>query len=1357
VIRLSTLGAVDLRAPDERALDGVLAQPKRVALLVYLAAARPAGFHRRDRLIALFWPELDDARARDALSQALRFLRQALGAKAILTRGVDEVGIDHGVVWCDAVAFRTALEEGRPVDALGLYRGDFLDGVFVEEAGGFEDWIESERAALRELAARGARQLAEQHDSHGAHTIAVGWGRRAVELAPDDERAFRRLLGLLERAGDRSGALQAYDDFARRLRSEYGADPAAETTALADAIRRASRMPVPAPSAVAVRPPDVQPAAREAPPARDASLDVPPISRDQWAEVERRLRESVDVLSVGSSLADGRYVIEGVLGSGGMATVYLAHDVRHERRVAVKVLRPEIASAVGTNGLLREIRIAASLQDPHIVPLFDSGESDGHVFYVMPHIAGESLRARLKREPIVPVDVALRIARDVADALAHAHRRGIVHRDIKPDNILLSGDPATTEFHALVTDFGIAKAIDATRLSDGGGGTVTVPGGFVGTPGYMAPEQAVGGHIDRRTDLYAWAVVVYEMIAGEHPFAGRTSAQHLALAHLGMVPVSLHTRRPEVPSAVADVVMQCLAQDPDARPPDASALINAIRDGNTTGRSRPASLLRQAWQTIAPRIQSAPARRLIGTAIAGLAVTTVWAVTRATSSAPRSEAGSRESGASAAPAATLDTAAYVVMVRDSVSSDMVSDIARLFQDGLTRWRDVKVEGGDRIATVMPRSNRSGDRGGRLAAESLGAGRYILVGVASDGDSLAVSATLFDTRTGKPIADVTQRTVRERSRVRVSMEALADSLLFRQTPGSERIDRPAGTRSWRARQAYFRGHLALADGRLERAEAAFFDATQSDPNYAQALIWLANVRSWIGADDRPWTQLVSQAVAQRSKLASGDSLLLAALGAFAAGRIDRACADWRRLTLIARYDFAAWYAFGNCLRHDDMVVRSERPGRGWVFRSSYQEETSAYEQAFKLRPALLRAFGNGPLPQLQNLLFTSGVRVRFGRAAPPGRLRFNGYPIVDGDTIAFVVLPVDDLTFPDVDEAIHRERLHFREFARMWSTEYPNDAAAAEALGIASEMLGDDHAIDEFRRARALAAGGPDELRIAATEVLVRVKLALPSGVDELRVARTLADSLIRANPPTARRELPLLASLAALTGRADLAAAYARMTGGDAKYPSFGRHASALLAFASLGGPADSLRALDRLVGDAIRSLPGPERAEAWRGNLTRAGVLAFPDYRLSSVADAGDTGLKMGNIVAAAWAHDTLGVNRRLEEFLIAQRSMRPSDVMADGLLPEASALAALGDDRRAEQLLDPTLRSLRYSEAQALAGFLRAGPLVRVMALRADIAHRRGDQEAARTWARAVVELWPNADGFLQPTVDRMRGLAR
>src|SRR5213596_3477985 len=226
-----------------------------------------------------------------------------------------------------------------------------------------------------------------------------------------------------------------------------------------------------------------------------------------------------------AALAD-RYALERELGRGGMATVYLARDLRHGRLVAIKVLRPEIAAALGPERFLREIQTAARLTHPHILPLHDSGEAAGSLFYVMPYIEGESPRDRLEREGQLPLEEALRISREVAAALSHAHSHDVVHRDIKPENILLSGG------EAVVADFGIARAIVAA-----GAETLTDTGLAVGTPGYMSPEQATGAEqLDGRSDVYSLGCVLYEMLAGHPPFLGTTAYEILARHAVDPVP-----------------------------------------------------------------------------------------------------------------------------------------------------------------------------------------------------------------------------------------------------------------------------------------------------------------------------------------------------------------------------------------------------------------------------------------------------------------------------------------------------------------------------------------------------------------------------------------------------------------------------------------------------------------------------------------------------------------------------------------------------------------------------------------------------------------------------------------------------
>ncbi|MES2523474.1 MAG: protein kinase [Gemmatimonadota bacterium] len=273
-----------------------------------------------------------------------------------------------------------------------------------------------------------------------------------------------------------------------------------------------------------------------------------------------------------TALAD-RYRIDRELGAGGMATVYLARDLKHDRLVAVKVLRPELAVAIGAERFLAEIKTTANLQHPHILALHDSGEVNGTVFYVMPFVEGESLRDRLDREKQLPIDDALRIAGEVADALEYAHERGVIHRDIKPENILLQRG------HAVVADFGIALAAAKT-----GGARMTETGMSLGTPTYMSPEQAMGAReVDARTDIYSLGCVLYEMLAGEAPFVGPT-AQSIVAKVITEAPKSLTGQRRTVPVHVDEAVQKSLEKLAADRFATAAAFAASLRDAGVTPR-----------------------------------------------------------------------------------------------------------------------------------------------------------------------------------------------------------------------------------------------------------------------------------------------------------------------------------------------------------------------------------------------------------------------------------------------------------------------------------------------------------------------------------------------------------------------------------------------------------------------------------------------------------------------------------------------------------------------------------------------------------------------------------------------------
>jgi eukaryotic-like serine/threonine-protein kinase len=251
-------------------------------------------------------------------------------------------------------------------------------------------------------------------------------------------------------------------------------------------------------------------------------------------------------------LAD-RYLLDRELGRGGMATVYLAHDLRHDRSVALKVLRLELSAILGAERFQREIKTAARLDHPHILPVFDSGETAGLLWYTMPYVEGESLRDRLRREVQLPLEEAVRLTREIADALDYAHSRGIIHRDIKPENILLAGG------HARVADFGVAKAVEAS-----GGDQLTETGLAVGTPTYMSPEQASAGPVDGRSDIYALGCVLYEMLAGEPPYSGSTPQAIIAKRVLEPVP-HVRTLRESVPESLEQAIRRALSRAPADR------------------------------------------------------------------------------------------------------------------------------------------------------------------------------------------------------------------------------------------------------------------------------------------------------------------------------------------------------------------------------------------------------------------------------------------------------------------------------------------------------------------------------------------------------------------------------------------------------------------------------------------------------------------------------------------------------------------------------------------------------------------------------------------------------------------------
>src|SRR3989441_549200 len=425
-----------------------------------------------------------------------------------------------------------------------------------------------------------------------------------------------------------------------------------------------------------------------------------------------------DLLAVLHDALADRYAVERELGRGGMATVFLAEDVKHRRPVAIKVLHPELAAAVGADRFLREIEIAARLQHPHILPLYDSGTAGGFLYYVMPYVEGESLRDRLEREKQLPLEDTLRIAGEVAGALAYAHGHGVVHRDIKPENVMLSGGTA------VVTDFGIARAVTAA----GDARQLTQTGTVIGTPAYMSPEQATGSaEIDGRSDQYSLACVVYEMLVGEPPFTGPTPQAVMARHSLDAVsPPSIV--RASIPDAVEDALLRALGKTPADRFSTTALFAEALaRPSAATGPLRRATRPAPA----APRV---PRMVLAGGAVLILALV-LWLAKALT--LPAAEGG-------------LDPRHVAVLYFEDLSQD--SSLGYL-TDGLTEAL-INQLAGVRSLEVISRNGVAPYRATDLPRDSIArllrAGTLVQGSVETVGTRLRVTVRLVDGTSGSDI-------------------------------------------------------------------------------------------------------------------------------------------------------------------------------------------------------------------------------------------------------------------------------------------------------------------------------------------------------------------------------------------------------------------------------------------------------------------------------------------------------------------------------------------------------------------------------------------------------------------------------
>jgi hypothetical protein len=1017
--------------------------------------------------------------------------------------------------------------------------------------------------------------------------------------------------------------------------------------------------------------------------------------------------EQAMVSGVAAALT-GRYEFVREIGSGGSATVHLARDLRHPRDVAIKIVRHGLTDATQRTRFLHEISIAAHLRHPFILPLLDSGDASGVLYYVMPYVEGESLRQRLDRVGALSFEEAIAVARDVAEALDHAHASGVVHRDIKPQNILLSGG------HALVADFGIALATEST-LSD----RITDKGIIVGTPAYMSPEQASAApRIDGRTDIYSLGCVVYEMLSGEIPYHG-TTPRAIASKHVHAPIPSLAVLRPTTTPALQAALESALAKSPADRFPTARAFVAALTESRTAPGPPPA---RPRWRRYAA--MGGAALAILATVVLGRGL----------------ERPRWLGGVTPAP----DTTVYALfpLVR---ASGVSRDLTTVVHDALGRWTGLRLLDPSVVAEATAGGEGWSVRERARAASALGAGRFVWGDVGRSGDSLRVHLRLSDAAArGLVLIDRVVQLPVAASPADSAVQTAIDGLLLRRTAGAPRV--PSGSmRHIAARQSFHAAWQFVQQWNVDSAVAKMQDAVGFQPEYGQAHLWLAVLRAWKGDDGARYRLPAEQAVRPDRGLVGRERRMAEAILAESREDLGRACPLWRAVAEADSTDFSGWYGAARCHQRDNAVVQDRRSPSGWRFRTSMEEAVREHQTAFRLQPAILPSLRSAGFEPLRQLMLVSGPFLRQGRATPPDTTRFVASIRLVADSLATVprqltmAFMMSKATSPRPD-VLSRQRARMREVASNWVSAQPQSADARHALAVSLAMLGDPTARDTLRAARRLATAAEETLRLSLADFWMRTAYALAGpDVEALRTVRLLGDSLLERETVEQTVEPVQLAAVAALLGR-DAAVRFVRRGEvGRAMHasPALLETAPALVLFAAEGGPLDSINSLrERVTAEIDREADASLRASDQRQWLARAASLCHPECASSEWDSL--RGLDPVLDLQFAFREGQRQIVRsRLRDLRDARRGTLPEVTSIDGLIPEVTLWLQLDEPRAAVELLAPTMSAASRVPPNVLATPTWAASVVRAMRLRSAAARRMGDTASAATWERAVAAL--------------------
>jgi eukaryotic-like serine/threonine-protein kinase len=1054
----------------------------------------------------------------------------------------------------------------------------------------------------------------------------------------------------------------------------------------------------------------------------------------------------------------GHYEIEREIGQGAFATVYLARDLKHERKVAIKVLNADPTSETGELRFIREIRMLARLQHPNILPLHDSGHVEALLYYVMPYVSGETLRDRIDRLRQLPSDAACTIAREVADALAYAHAQGIIHRDIKPENILLSAG------HPILADFGIARAIDLAGVKQ-----LTRTGmGSPGTPAYMSPEQLLGDkELDGRSDTYSLGCVLYEMLAGKPPFSGKDGF----VKRFTELPPRVSTTRRDVEPWVDDVVGRALARSPGDRYPTAQEFVEALLCGPVEISPKPVTPARQT-EIVAPSVSTGAlsgyralrSRPAFATALVAVPLLAVALVLTLNHIRSRGTFGG----------ATTDASRFVVLpfgpLEAGDNTAAGERVADRFYDAFSDWDGLPIVPDTRVAEAITEAGAtpSTESEAISIARRLGASKLIWGQASGPSGATRIRAHLYDVASGESLDAflVLDTTTDARAYPPAALRLLGHRNRPAAASGGDGL-----TKSFPAWDAYGRGHQALARWELDSAESDFRNASLADPRYAPAFLWLAQVRALrsFGAKTA-WEEPTRQALANPTALRDRELSLAQALAAMASGNPALACEKYREQIGRDSLDYIAWYGIGYCTAADNTVVPDPHRHGAWKFRSSYAAAVGAFSRATEIEP---RLFSVLPFDTLLRVAPIQASNLRVGKTAGRERQLFAAYPSLLADTLGYTPHPLADVlramnsTAPlTAGLAAQKNRETLLDLVLGWVKAFPDSPEAYQSLAILQESRGEvgsdrggvPSALTAVNTARRLSRDGAMSTSLIAREVRLRLKRS------EFKRARMLSDSvLVIASPGKPSSQL---GGLAALTGRINLTRQLldpnswlpgdrdpsAQLPGQDLLDAG-----TALYVTAALGVCGADFDRLSSTVTQLLESYATEDERQRLRNDLTsQSWTMAFPcnpNYALR-VASPRDRLLQMQQSVARG---RFATARAQFDSVAHLRKNDLPGDVTPDYTFQEAWLLTSLGDTAEAVKRLDLALSALPTMGNTIVEQVPQAAGLVRAMVFRADLANAQGDRPTSRKWASAVITLWANADSSLQPIVHRMQLLER